>query len=89
MATKMIHARVDVDLKNEVEAVFHHLGLTTSEAIKLFFHQVRLRGGLPFQVEIPNEETLQVFRDTDAGVDMTEHKNPQEMFRHLRALCSE
>ena len=89
MATKMIHARVDDDLKNEVEAVFHHLGLTTSEAIKLFFHQVRLRGGLPFQVEIPNEETLQVFRDTDVGVDMTEHKNPQEMFRHLRALCSE
>ena len=89
MATKMIHARVDDDLKNEVEAVFHHLGLTTSEAIKLFFHQVRLRGGLPFQVEIPNEETLQVFRDTDAGVEMTEHKNPQEMFRHLRALCSE
>jgi DNA-damage-inducible protein J len=89
MATKMIHARIDDELKTDVETVFQHLGLTTTEAIKLFFHQVRLRGGLPFQVEIPNEETLKTFRDTDAGVDMTEHKDPQEMFRHLRALCSE
>ena len=89
MATKMIHARIDDDLKTDVEAVFHHLGLTTTEAIKLFFYQVRLRRGLPFQVEVPNEETLQTFRNTDAGVDLTEHKDPQEMFRRLRAQCSE
>jgi len=46
------------DLKADVEAVFHHLGLTTTEAIKLFFRQVKLRGGLPFPVEIPNAETI-------------------------------
>ena len=43
---------VDDDLKEESERILHQLGLTTTEAIRLFLTQVRLRHGLPFRVEL-------------------------------------
>jgi len=61
----IIHARTETGLKREVERIFKALGLTTTEAVNLFFRQVKLRKGLPFAVEIPNETTLKTFKDTD------------------------
>lgn len=47
----VVRARVDPTLKIEAEAVFQELGLSTTEAIRMFLSQVRLRRGLPFRVE--------------------------------------
>ncbi len=47
-----LRIRVDNDLKQASERIFQQLGLTTTEAIRLFLTQVRLRHGLPFRVEL-------------------------------------
>jgi DNA-damage-inducible protein J len=52
-----IRARIDSELKAEVEELFDQLGLSTTEAINLFYRQIRLRNGLPFSVVIPNKTT--------------------------------
>lgn len=49
-----ISMRIDDQLKSDVETIFHQLGLTTSEAIKIFFAAVRNRKGLPFQLQVPS-----------------------------------
>jgi DNA-damage-inducible protein J len=56
MRTKHAYIRtsVDPDLKEASERIFQQLGLTTTEAIRLFLAQVTLRGGLPFRVELPS-----------------------------------
>jgi DNA-damage-inducible protein J len=46
-----ISMRIDGQLKNDAEAVFKQLGLSTSEAIKGFFNVVRNRKGLPFVLQ--------------------------------------
>lgn len=51
----MIHARMEPELKQDVESIFRALGMTTTEAVTLFYKQVKLRHGLPFTVEIPDE----------------------------------
>jgi len=51
-----ISMRIDDQLKSEVETIFHQLGLTTSEAIKIFFAAVRNRKGLPFQLQLASEQ---------------------------------
>ena len=51
------------------------MGLTTTQAVNLFFRQVKIRKGIPFQVEIPNKETLQAFKDSEEGKGLTECKN--------------
>ena len=45
-----VRARVDSRLKRDTERIFDRLGLSTTEAIRLFLVQVRLQKGLPFHV---------------------------------------
>ncbi|MES2997530.1 MAG: type II toxin-antitoxin system RelB/DinJ family antitoxin [Verrucomicrobiota bacterium] len=58
MREAVVRARVHPDLKEDAERVFETLGINTTEAIRMFLSQVRLRGGLPFSVEIPRNDDL-------------------------------
>ncbi len=61
--TEFIRARIEPELKKEVLSIFQTLGLSLTEAINLFFRMVKLNRGLPFEIKIPNEETLQAMED--------------------------
>ena len=78
-----VRARIDPDLKAEVEQLFKELGLSTTEAITLFYHQVKLRRGLPFDVVIPNETTERTLKNTDAEIDLVRFDNADDMFKQL------
>ena len=78
-----VRARLEPDLKDHAEAIFHRLGLNPSQAITLFYRQVELRDGLPFEVAIPNSTTKRTFETTDAGRDLFVCENADEMFEKL------
>ena len=78
-----IRARVDEHLKTNTEILFSRLGLTMTDAITLFLTQCEMRQGLPFEIRIPNEETMKALADAHAGVNMTSYKNVEEMFEEL------
>jgi len=81
--TALINARTEPDLKEEVEGILKKLGLSTTEAINIIFHQVKMRKRLPFPVEIPNDETLKTFKDSEASKGLVECKDADDMFRKL------
>jgi DNA-damage-inducible protein J len=81
--TGMIRARVDPTLKTETEDIFHQLGLSVTEAITLFYQQVRLTKGLPFVIRLPNETTIQTFLDTDTDENVIRCQDASEMFERL------
>jgi DNA-damage-inducible protein J len=81
--TGTVRARVNPELKVEVERLFKDLGLSTTEAINLFYRQVRLRNGLPFSVVIPNETTQKVLKDTDAKRNLIRCEDAEDMFQKL------
>ena len=81
--TSTIRARIEPNLKNKAEQVFRDLGLSTTQAITLFYKQVELRKGLPFDVVIPNETTRRTFNDTDAGRNLVVCENAEDMFKKL------
>lgn len=85
--TAMVRARTTPDLKSEVEGILDKLGLTTTEAINLFFSQVKLHKGLPFDVRIPNKTTLATFRKTDEGKEMHEYKDLNEFKKKMAGKC--
>ncbi len=55
MQDSYVRARVNRKLKDESEKVLRQLGLTTTEAIRLFLTQVSIRRGLPFEVTLPRK----------------------------------
>lgn len=81
--TATVRARVEPDLKAEVERVLDRVGLSTTEAINLFYCQIRLRHGLPFPVEVPNETTRRTFEATDRGEDLHAYGTLDGMFEAL------
>ena len=79
----MIRARVDPALKQEAEDIFEALGLSATQAITLFYQQVKWTRGLPFEVRVPNDVTLRTFEETDAGENLVRCENAQELFAKL------
>ena len=52
MSETIIRARVDELEKLECESIFKNLGLTMSEAVRLFIRQVNIVKGLPFELKL-------------------------------------
>ncbi len=81
--TATIRARIDPLLKEEVENILQTLGLSTTQAIILFYQQIRLNHGLPFELRLPNAVTRQTFVDTDAGKNIVTCNNADDLFAKL------
>ena len=81
--TATVRASIEPGLKEEAERVFHGLGLSPTQAIALFYRQVRLRNRLPFDVVIPNKTTRKTFEDTDAGRNLIVCAATKDMFGKL------
>ena len=60
-------ARVDKDLKAKADKVLRRVGVSTTDLITMLLHQVVLKNGVPFDVRIPNAETIKAMHETDAG----------------------
>ena len=81
----LITARIDPELKQETEKVFNELGLTMTQAITLFFKQVKMRQGLPFAVAIPNAKTRQALEEALAGKNLHVAESVDSLFDELGA----
>jgi len=76
----MILAPVEPKLKKPAERIFSGIGMSTTEAIRLFLKQVELHRGLPFAVNIPNAETLAAMREANNPSTLKRYRS----FRDLR-----
>ncbi len=55
--------RLDADKLTEAKVILQHLGLNFSEAVNIFTSLIVAKQGLPFDVALPNDETLVTMRD--------------------------
>ena len=82
MKTSVVHARIEPKTKQKAEEVLRKLGLTPAEAIRIFYRQISLRGGLPFPVVIPNELTASTLEKSRRGEDLQEFDSLEDMFKN-------
>ena len=78
-----IRARIEPDLKSEVEDILAQLGLTTSEAVLLLYRQIKLRRGLPFEIGLPNQLTARTLRASRAGKNVKRFASRKELYADL------
>jgi DNA-damage-inducible protein J len=83
LKTSTISTRIDPELKRKVERVFRELGLTSSQAITLFYKQVELQQGLPFIVKIPNDVTMEALEDARSRSNMENFNTVDDLFDDL------
>ena len=60
MTTRQVSLRIDNDLYNKASILFNKLGLSISDATRIFFTKAVNDNGLPFDLKVdykPNEET--------------------------------
>src|SRR5947208_1198370 len=77
--TQMIHARIEPRLKRSAERIFSEIGISTTEAIRLFLKQVELHRGLPFSVSIPNAETVAAMREANNPSTLKRYRSIREL----------
>ena len=75
MATVPTQVRIDENLKKQATELFSQLGIDMSSAMNIFLKQCVMRGGLPFEVVIPQykpevieamEEAKRISKDPNA-----------------------
>ncbi|MGM0738841.1 MAG: type II toxin-antitoxin system RelB/DinJ family antitoxin [Bacteroidota bacterium] len=81
--TSTVRARLEPELKRDTELIFEQLGINTTEAIRIFFKQVKLQRGLPFEMKLPNEITKKAISDARSRKDVTEVESPEKLFEDL------
>ena len=67
IARKQTSIKVDPVAWESAKKIFKEYGITASDAINMFLNQVRLYKGLPFEVKIPNDETIQAMKQVENG----------------------
>jgi len=58
-----VRSRVEPDLKEDATLVLAQCGLSLSDGIRLFLRQVVAKRGLPFEVKVPNDETIAAMKE--------------------------
>lgn len=63
----MTHARLTPEVKEKAEEILKQLGISISSAYELFYRQIIIHNGLPFDVRIPTAETIQAMHEARNG----------------------
>ena len=80
--TATINTRIDPILKEKAENILHKVGLSAAEAVRLFYTQICLQKGLPFEAKIPNKVTLKAMADAD-NRKTRKSKSIDDLFENL------
>jgi DNA-damage-inducible protein J len=76
----VIHARIDSSTKEETERVLSALGLTPTEAIRLFYRQIAMRGEFPLELRVPNSSTAAALSEADRGEGLEAFSSTDDLY---------
>jgi DNA-damage-inducible protein J len=85
MNVTTVQVRIDEQTKNQAQRTFKVLGISMSEAVKLFLRQVILHRGIPFDVKIPNALTDKTLRESEQGIDLHRVSSVDQLFEELES----
>jgi len=79
---------LDKDLKQQAKKIFKKYGLTLSDAVNLFLAQSVYSRGIPFKIQLPNEETIKAMEETRQGINL-ESVTFEELKKEAKDLCED
>jgi DNA-damage-inducible protein J len=82
--TAVITTRIEPEIKEEAENILAQLGLTMSQAMTLYINQLVLRRGIPFTVNIPNQDTMDAIQESLEPEKLAGFNNLDDLFEDLK-----
>jgi DNA-damage-inducible protein J len=64
-STTMIHVRIDEQIKKEATETLEDMGLSVSDAVRVFLKRVVADKKLPFELKVPNSTTRRAMKEAD------------------------
>jgi DNA-damage-inducible protein J len=64
--TSMLHVRVDDEIKAQATEALAAMGLSVSDAVRLFLHRVVIDQAFPLELKVPNAETRAAMEESRA-----------------------
>ncbi len=61
--TANLYARIEPDVKEKAELILDSLGIPASSAINMFYKQIILHRGIPFEVKLPSGPNIPDIND--------------------------
>lgn len=83
--TATITVRLDPKVKRDAQKVLDKLGITTSQAVTMYFNQISEEQGLPFRPHIPNAETERIMDKAFTGKNLHTAKDINDLFVQLES----
>jgi DNA-damage-inducible protein J len=80
-----LHMRIEPEVKAQVDAIMSELGISTTEAVNLFFRQVIRYRGIPLELRIPNAETIAAIEEAERGENLHKCESLEQLFEELDA----
>lgn len=77
--TANLYARIEPDVKEQAEGILSALGIPASNAINMFYKQIILHRGLPFEVKMPASRLVDASVLSDAEMDAELDKGYADM----------
>ena len=67
--TANLYGRIEPDVKDQAERILSELGIPATDAINMFYKQIILQKGLPFEVKLPASRLVDANLLSDAEMD--------------------
>ena len=74
-----LYARIEPEVKEQAESILSALGIPASNAINMFYKQIILRKGLPFEVKLPAAKPVNAAELTETELDAELEKGYADM----------
>ena len=68
--TANLYARIEPDVKEKAESILDSLGIPASSAINMFYKQIILQRGMPFELKLPEQRVLNFNQLTEQAIDL-------------------
>ena len=77
--TATVHARLDTKTKKASEAVLRKIGMTPTDAVRLLYRQIALRGEFPVELRVPNSLTAKTLTKSDRNEEIEVFDSVEEL----------
>lgn len=77
--TANVYARLEPEVKQQAESILATLGIPVSNAITMFYKQIILNRGLPFEVKIPSLRSIDISELTEEELNAALEKGYADM----------